>query len=280
MPAGRPPGSAFERAVRERLRGENRVILDLKLDGPWLASLAGNVPDALYHMRKRGTLRTLQRGRYLVATEDPAPGRRPRPRLDDLDPVADAVLQRLDIDYYVSWHSALWHHGLIDQQSRRIYVAVTHRKRPVTLGPASVQFVAVTARKFFGRERAAEFEWPVWMATVEKALIDSFDQPRLAAPVPVVANALKRAHREGLLDVERLVDDALRFSSPTLNRRLGYFMDLFDIPGSGPLTAHLGRKYAVALAPGRDPRDEPPPVNRRWRVYEDPGIVGTALELK
>ena len=89
-----------------------------------------------------------------------------------LDPIADAILRRLDIDYYLSWHSALWHHGLIDQQSRRIYVAVTHRKRPAQLGMADVRFVSMTARKFFGRERIDDFAWPVWMATVEKALID------------------------------------------------------------------------------------------------------------
>lgn len=280
MPPGRPPGSAFERAVRNRLRSEERVVLDLQLDGFWLGDLAANVPDALHQMRKRGTLRTLQRGRYLVATDDPVPGRSPRTRLDELDPVADAVLRRLDMDYYVSWHSALWHYGLVDQQSRRVYAAVTRRKRSVAFGHASVQFVTVAARKFFGRERAVEFEWPVWMATVEKALIDSFDQPRLAAPVPVVANALKRAHRNGTLDPERLVAGALRFGSPTLNRRLGYFMDLFEIPGSTPLAGQLGRTYAVALGPGAVPHGQRWPVDRRWRVYEDAGIVGAALELK
>jgi predicted transcriptional regulator of viral defense system len=119
------------------------------------------------------------------------------------------------------------------------------------------------------------------MATVEKAFIDSFDQPHLAAPVPVIANALHGAYLRDLLDVERLVEDALRFSSPNLNRRLGFFMDLFEIPGSEPLALRVGRNYAVPLAPGREPDSGvKPPVNKRWRVYEDPSIVGTALELK
>jgi predicted transcriptional regulator of viral defense system len=184
------------------------------------------------------------------------------------------------MDYYVSWHSSLWHYGLIDQQSRRIYVAVMKRKRPVTLGLASVRFVTVAERKFFGRTRVEDFEWPVWMATVEKALIDCFDQPRLAAPLPVIANALRNAHREGILDSERLVADALRFNSPNLNRRLGFFMDLYDIPGTEPLALRVGRAYAVPLAPGGKPDGERLPVNRRWRVYEDSAIIGTALELK
>jgi len=278
MPRGRPPGSAFEQAVIDRLRKEERSTLDLRLDRPWLAELAGNIPDSLHQMRKRGTLKTLQRGRYIVATDDAAS---PTARLDELDPVADAVLRRLGMDYYVSWHSALWHYGLIDQQSRRIYVAVTGRKRPVTLGLQSVRFVTVAARKFFGRTQVADFEQPVWMATVEKALIDSFDQPHLAAPVPVVANAMWQAHRAEMLDVEQLVADAIRFGSPNLNRRLGYFMELFDIPGADPLALRVGRAYAVPLVPGREPAaGEKPPVNRRWRVYEDPSVVGTALQLK
>jgi hypothetical protein len=36
----------------------------------------------------------------------------------------------------------------------------------------------------------------------------------------------------------------------------------------------------VPLAPGGKPDGEPLPVNRRWRVYEGPAIIGTALELK
>jgi predicted transcriptional regulator of viral defense system len=262
-----------------RLRDEERTMLDLQLDQPWLAELASNVPDALYQMRKRGTLTTLQRGRYLVATD--MRSAHPRPRLEDLDPVADAVLQRLGTPYYLSWHSALWHYGLIDQQSRRIYVAITGRKRPTSIGLQSIRFVSVAERKFFGRVQIADFERPVWMATVEKALIDSFDQPHLAAPVPVIANALAGAYRRDLLDAERLIADALRFSSPNLNRRLGFFMDLFDIPGSEPLALRVGRSYAVPLTPGKTPAPGArPPVNKRWRVYEDPAIVGTALELK
>ncbi|HEY7935102.1 MAG TPA: hypothetical protein VID48_14890 [Solirubrobacteraceae bacterium] len=190
-------------------------------------------------------------------------------------------MSRLRHDWYLSWHSALWHYALIDQQSRRIYAAVTARKRPAVLGYQSIKFVTLAERKFFGRTQVYDFEQPVWMATVEKAIIDSFDLPRLAAPVPVIANALRDAYRDGMLDVEQLVADAVRFGSPNLNRRLGFFMDLFDIPGSEPLALRVGRTYAVPLTPGRQPKvGEALVVNRRWRVYEEPSTIGTALELK
>jgi predicted transcriptional regulator of viral defense system len=279
--AGRP--NIAEQTVLAYLASKPDRILDRQLDAPAFASFARDrgldgidFGSVIKRLHAKDILHPLQFGRW-VASPDARPSR--SARLDDLDVVADAVLRRLDMDYYVSWHSALWHHGLIDQQSRRIYVAVTRRKRPVQLGLADVRFVTVADRKFFGGERSEDFEWPVWMATVEKTLIDSFDQPRLAAPLPVIANALRTAHRDDVLDPERLVADAIRFGSPTLNRRLGFFMDLYDIPGADPLALRLGRKYAVPLAPGGEPVGEVP-VNPRWRVYEDAAIVGTALELK
>ena len=255
-------------------------MLDLELDRDWLEATTPAVEQVLQRMRAQGRAQLLQRGRWLIATEDGPDGAPVRARVDYLEQVAAAVLRRLDIDYYVSWHSALWHYGLIDQQSRQVYVATTKRKRPVQMGRMGVRFVTVADRKFFGGVQV-ELEEPVWMATPEKALIDSLDRPQLAAPVPVVADALKRAWQDNLIDATRLVDYAHRFDSPGLNRRLGFWMDLFEIPGSEPLSWHLGRSSPMALAPGHRPTGgQRHPVNKRWLVYEHPTIIGAALELK
>ena len=280
MSRGRP--NISEQLVLDYIDGKSDRTLDRQLDERPLRALAKQrglpsfeLASVIKRMHAKSVLHPLQHGRW-VLSPDAMP--MSTPRLGDLDLAADAVLRRLDMEYYLSWHSALWHHGLIDQQSRCIYAAVTRRKRPVTLGLASIRFVTVTERKFFGATRVEDFEWPVWVASLEKALIDSFDQPRLAASLPVVANALRNAYRDEILDSERLVADAIRFSSPTLNRRLGFIMDLFGIPNTEGLALRIGRSYAVPLVPGHRPIGEPLPVSRRWRVYEDPAIIGTALE--
>jgi predicted transcriptional regulator of viral defense system len=279
-----PRPNSSEQVVLDYVLGKSDRVLDRKLDWEPIQQLATSrglehldLPSVMKRMHAKDLIHPLQHGRWVMS-----PDARPTPsaRLGDFDLVADAVLRRLDIDYYLSWHSALWHYGLIDQQSRRIYAAVTKRKRPVRLGLATVNFVTVAERKFFGSTRIDDLEWPVQMAHPEKALIDSFDQPRLAAPMPLIANALRAAYRRDLLDPELLVDDAVRFGSPTLNRRLGFFMDLYEIPGTGPLSLRIGRAPAVALAPGRTPREGRPPINSRWRVYEDRPIIATALEPK
>lgn len=273
-----------EQLVLDYVEAKPDRTLDRQLDDGPIHALAEerglfrlDLPSVMKRMHAKSVLHPLQHGRW-VLSPDAVPSA--SPRLADLDLVADAVLRRLEMDYYLSWHSALWHHGLIDQQSRRIYAAITRRKRPVTIGLAAIRFVTVTERKFFGATKVDDFEWPVWMASVEKALIDSFDRPSLAAPLPIVASALRSAHRRGILDTERLTDAAIRFDSPTLNRRLGFFMDLYEIPGADPLALRIGRAPAVQLSPGRPRQDKRIPVQRRWRVYADPAIIAAALEPK
>lgn len=282
MPGGRPP-IAQETLLRFMEQKPDRV-LDLKLDEAPLQELARkrvghpiNLRKAVEQLRSSGRLHALQAGRFAF-TEEPAPSA----RLMDLDPVAEALLRRLEIPYYLSWHSALWHHGLIDQQSRRIYTAVNRRKRPARVGTGVIQFVFVSDRdKFFGGEPQTGYEWPVDIARAEKAIIDSLDRPRYAAPLPVIADALRRGYADGVIDAEQLLSDALRFNSPHLNRRLGFFMDLHGLPGTDELALRIGRGYAIPLDPGRHyAKGARPPVDRRWQVFADPGIVGTAKELK
>jgi predicted transcriptional regulator of viral defense system len=270
-------------ALGEHDRERASSAFDLSLDGPGLARFAGargqrapDVESLLRRMVATGQAHRLQAGRYLVNR----PGLiTSRPRLDDLEPVAGIVLRRLAHEYYLSWHTGLWHHGLIEQQSRTVLCAVTVRKRPVRLGAQTVRFVSIAPRKFFGFARSDSYELPVSVADLEKTLLDSLDAPALAGPMPVVIAALDQAARQGTLDPERLVAYAIRMGGPVLNRRLGYFMEKLNIPGAGELEPHLGRKSAVTLQPGRAPRAGAK-VNPRWRVYDDDALVSSAKELK
>ena len=251
-------------------------MLDLKRDRAWLEELTPDPETLIRRLREQGLLHTIQRGRYLVNV-NARPSR--LPRLEALDPLAAAILGRLDIDYYLSWHSALWHHGLIDQQASRLFVAVKGvRKRPARVGSYDVRFVTLTAERFFGFEIVDDFGLPLPMAQVEKAIIDSLARPELAAPVAVVANALRNAWQAELLDPDRLVNYAIAFGSKVVIRRVGFFMDLYDIPGSDRLQPHIGRKSAMPLEPGREPQGLRH-VDSRWLVYDDPAIVGPARSL-
>jgi predicted transcriptional regulator of viral defense system len=277
--AGRP--NLAESLVVDYATSKADPVLDLSIDRERLALQATqrgiksfSLDDTLQRLLRKQQAHRVHNGRYIIRAR---PAR--SPRLWSLEPVAEAVLRRLAADYFVSWHSALWHYGLIDQQSRRVDVAVTRRKRDVRFGTSHVHFVLLNERRFFGHTTVVDLEWPVEMATVSRALIDSFDHPEYVGPNALVVEALRRAWVGKQLDPEQLVDDALRFDRPTLNRRLGFFMELLQIPGNERLEPHLGRRYADFLFPGKVPRGKVD-VDPRWRVYRDPAIISTALELK
>jgi predicted transcriptional regulator of viral defense system len=270
--------------VLDYMNAKSDPVLDLKVDGAALGRLARerhlagfDMYDAVKRLKAKQLLHPLQSGRY-VARQTPARS----PRLWSLDPVAEAVLRRLDYDYYVSWHAALWHYGLIDQQSRRISVAIPkeHKKVPVRIGSSRIEFIRLSERKFFrDAVEVNDLEWAVKFATMSRALIDSFDRPDLVGPPPVIVDALRRAWTEKGLDADQFVEDVRSLESPTLNRRIGFFMDLLGIPGSDPLALRTGRGYAEPLFPGRAQREKLD-VDPKWRVYVDHALIATALELK
>lgn len=248
--------------------------LDLRVDAQPLAEFATErgvrpprLKSVVQRMQDANLLHTIQGGRYAVArggtpTETPV--------FDSLDLLPGALLSRLsEMPYYLSWRTALLHHLLIEQQSSSVVAAVTRRKRSAAFNGYRVQFETIKQEKLFGYSELRRPTGVIVMADLEKAIIDSLDQPRLAAPVAVIAGGLRYAWRRRNLDPERLADYAVRFGSPTLNRRLGFFMDRYGIPGHEPLALHLGRGYAVSMEPGGLRQGN---VNPRWRVVEDEDI--------
>jgi predicted transcriptional regulator of viral defense system len=154
--------SVTERHVFSLLSKEGRNSVDLKIDAALLSPITVNPSDLLWRLQKKGLAHRVQGGRYLVSVDGQASR---YPRVDLLEPLAGLILQRLEMPYLISWHSALWRHGLIDQQSLRLYVAVAKRKRPARVGRISIQFVTVSPESLIDPE-AGQFR----VASVEKAL--------------------------------------------------------------------------------------------------------------
>jgi hypothetical protein len=63
-----------------------------------------------------------------------------------------------------------------------------------------------------------------------------------------------------------------------LNRRLGFFLDLYEMPGSAPLRDHLGDEHGTPLSPSAP--TEGLSINKTWRVFEDPRIISTAISSR
>lgn len=158
---------------------------------------------------------------------------------------------------YVSYWSALHYYGFTEQVPRAVFVATTHKKRPVTFNQLFFRFVTLHPRKFFGYRREVVGDLPVLIADEAKVIVDSLDQLRYAGGLPEVAKALPLALQT--TDATTLVDYANQMQDKSLGSRLGYLLEQ---------SGHAAEGLLCSESPVRLDPDHPAEgsVDGRWQV--------------
>jgi predicted transcriptional regulator of viral defense system len=269
---------AKDRIAYSQILEKNRGLFNYSLESRELESLGVNPKNFVARMKKRGLLESIQRGRY-VTTLSPIKGYLPPRYHPELIP--SILLSSLSTPYYISWHSALSYYNLIESASNTTFAAVIKEKCSFKSPLGNVRFVCISSKKFFGYKDIKIDGYKILMATPAKAILDSFILPENSGSFSVLISSFKEGYRNGLFDGEELVKIALRLEMPSLNRRLGFLMDRYNIAGSDLLLPYLGRSYAVSLNPGSYKKNEFNfKTNRKWRVVEDELLLDTAENLK
>lgn len=229
---------------RELFAFERRTLADL------LGVESSRLSPLLARMEQEGLIARLERGKYLLL------GLTPEQTLSN--PLF--IASHLVTPGYVSFWSALHFHGLTEQAPRRVFVAVTRQKRPLTFRGMTFQFVRLSPHLFFGYRRETLGGLPLVVADEAKAILDSLSLPVYAGGVAEVAKALRTALQEGRVETAQLVEYAQRMGNASLSARLGCLLELLDQPAEG-LEAPRG---PLVLDPQRPRRGE---YLRRWKVY-------------
>jgi predicted transcriptional regulator of viral defense system len=131
--------------------------------------------------------------------------------------------------YYFSFATAAFFHGLSTQASFTVYIATTQDKpRRMVIRDKEYRLVLQPAHKFFAWSEVDAYGSSVNMADPEKTILDSLDRPEYAGDIPEVATMLWRG--KSRLHWPKLVEYAIRFKTQTLLQRLGYLVDLLQLP--------------------------------------------------
>jgi predicted transcriptional regulator of viral defense system len=159
----------------------------------------------------------------------------------------------------LAYRSALDHHGLLVHPARVVQVALPRRVKVAKLSGRRLQtFVEPAGAVGVGSEAAGR---GASVSSVERALLESADRPRLVGGWAVVAGAIGR----GTWDPERLGDLAQRLDMGVALRRVGSIAEQVGrADAAAALPAPPRDKREVAL----DPREEmeEPWLDKRWRV--------------
>ena len=140
--------------------------------------------------------------------------------------VARALIQ--PHTYYISHASAMDIHGMLTQPQFAVYITTPVRHRPMNVHGYDYCFVRTKPEHFFGiTKHWVDKQQQVLVSDLEKTIIDGLKQPEHCGGFTEVAKAFWIRRSE--MDIERLVDYALRLDIGIVAKRLGFMLDTFGV---------------------------------------------------
>ncbi|MBI5413026.1 type IV toxin-antitoxin system AbiEi family antitoxin domain-containing protein [Candidatus Peregrinibacteria bacterium] len=163
-------------------------------------------------------------------------------------------------DSYVSFESALRHHGMFDQLTSKIISVSLKMYKTVQLQNIEYSFVKTKADYYFGWQEATIDNKTSRIATAEKALIDMVNFHKSIYAIDLVIEKL-REHKNDL-DFARL-NEYVGMMSMTTIKIFGVIFDLLKIDSSQLLKFAKQSKGAHRMIANTRA------FNAKWRLYYD-----------
>jgi predicted transcriptional regulator of viral defense system len=155
-----------------------------------------------------------------------------------------------DAPGYLAYATAMEIHRMVTQPQFVIFVATTKRFRNRIVKGTEFHFVLIKSEHCFGTIRHwVTKQESVEVSDLERTVIDGLHHPEYCGGVTEVAKGLWMRHQD--MNLEKLVQYALRLKVGAVIRRLGFLLDLYRI-GTGqdlePLQRALTMTY-ISLDP-------------------------------
>jgi len=249
--------SDLEARLILHLEWEKQPVVTIKQTMGILDCSYDHARRVLHRLARRRWLMPLTPGKYEVI-----PAERGEHAFADTNPLF--IGSALIAPYYFSYATAAFFHGLSTQASATVYVATPVRtgRRTYLVRGKEYRLVLQPTDKFFGAVEVDAYGSRVRMAEPEKTVVDALDRPEYAGDIPEIAGMLQRG--EGRLNWHRLAEYGIRYRSQALIQRLGYLLDLLQLPaaaqahdlllvGVGKSTPYLGRPGKWGIGGEYDP---------------------------
>jgi len=201
----------------------------------------------LNRLVKRGLLVRVERNKYSLPNQN-----------------VFSVASLLVFPSYISFISAYSYYSLTTQIPSTVFVVCLKQKKGVLYGGCRIRFVKFSRKRFFGYLREYVGGKTVFIAEIEKAILDSLLLPKYC-PMSETFSAL----REARLDHEKLTGYAGRLGSRAVVKRLGYLLELTGVNLYDSFKNLIDNNYEL-LNPLKPPAGE---RIEKWRI-----IVNEVLE--
>ncbi len=187
--------------LAERLRSSSLYVFTTR-DLAKIASVSHSSAAVYVHrMKESGLAFPIEKGKFSVS-EDPF-----------------VVATQLAYPSYMSFSSALYMHGRLDQVVNSLIVVTSRGRAKAQFMGMTIEFVKLSPERVFGYRKVEKGDSYVFLADLEKAVVDSLYMPR-RCPVSQALAALEDAFDQNLLE-----EYAKRMGSEAVVRRTGYVLE-------------------------------------------------------
>jgi predicted transcriptional regulator of viral defense system len=213
----------------------------------------------LHKARKRGLISRLKRGLFVIVP----------PELGSSseysgNPYLIARYLVGDAPYFLSHATAMELHRMVTQPQFVIFVSTTKRILRQTLHGTEFRFVLTTPKHFFGSTK----HWvtkqdSVEISDLERTVLDGLRHPELCGGITDVAKGFWMRHAD--VRVTKLLDYAKRLGIGSVNRRLGYLLEVFGFATEAELQS-LRKALTATYAPLDPSLPSEGPHLAKWRL--------------
>lgn len=183
------------------------------------------------------------------------------------------IASNLADDMYISYWTALNHHGLTEQVPMTVFAATTSRVPERRIHGVTYRFITLTESKYFGYQPVAINSHRVNVASVEKALVDCADHPEHCGGIAELSKALSNAEP----NPETFVDYLLRIGNGAAVKRIVYLADLLEI--ELPDRERVEEAFTTGYSPLDPAREREGTYSKKYRLLlnvEEEELLGGA----
>ncbi len=159
----------------------------------------------IHRLKKAGLIHEIENGKYSIY-EDPF-----------------LIASRITWPSYISSWAALRYWGLTEQLPRTIHVVCPkkRKKNKIKYGNANIEFIKTKQEYFFGYTRVLYQEKEIFIAEIEKAIIDSLLFRKISFPeaIEIIKNNRKKINIKKLLKFSKVKEKLARKIRGELNDR-------------------------------------------------------------
>ena len=238
------------------LRYGRIVTFDQIVEAVGGSTSRGALQQRVAQMSKAGWLIRLKRGVYLVVTDVSTLG------FADISPLV--IAQALNENSYISFESALQHHGLFDQLLARIDSVTTSTTKTYDVLRTTYTFSKIQQDYYFGFTTEQVQGHAVAIAESEKAILDSLYFRSSAYAASLVLEKLED-YREDLA-FDKLKAYSRRYSLGMV-RKVGFLLDQIGVDTSDLAAEDVKSNSYTKLTQEADQ------FNAKWRLYYDPYLT-------